>query len=44
MKILFVIDTLYSTNNGTSISALRYADELRRHVSYTSSAHFNKIH
>lgn len=30
MKILFVIDTLYSTNNGTSISALRYADELRR--------------
>ena len=30
MKILFVIDTLYSTNNGTSISALRYADELQR--------------
>ena len=28
MRILFVIDTLYSTNNGTSISALRYADEL----------------
>lgn len=30
MKILFVIDTLYSSNNGTSISAQRYATELRK--------------
>lgn len=29
MKILFVIDTLYTTNNGTSISAQRYISELR---------------
>lgn len=31
MKILFVIDTLYTANNGTSISARRYASELRQH-------------
>lgn len=30
MKILFVIDSLYTSNNGTSISAQRYAGELRR--------------
>lgn len=30
MKILFVIDTYYTSNNGTSISAQRYAAELRR--------------
>lgn len=30
MKILFVIDTFYTSNNGTSISAQRYAAELRR--------------
>ena len=30
MKILFVIDTLYTSNNGTSISAQRYATELRK--------------
>ncbi len=30
MKILFVIDSFYTTNNGTSISAQRYAAELRR--------------
>lgn len=30
MKILFVIDTLYTSNNGTSISAQRYAAELRK--------------
>lgn len=30
MKILFVIDTLYTSNNGTSISAQRYASELRK--------------
>lgn len=30
MNILFVIDTLYTSNNGTSISAQRYAMELRR--------------
>ena len=29
MKILFVIDTYETNNNGTSISAQRYADELR---------------
>ena len=29
-KILFVIDSFYTTNNGTSISAQRYAGELRR--------------
>lgn len=29
MKILFVIDSLYTTNNGTSVSAQRYASELR---------------
>lgn len=29
MKILFVIDSLYTSNNGTSISAQRYASELR---------------
>ena len=31
MKILFVIDTFYTSNNGTSISAQRYAAELRKH-------------
>lgn len=31
MKVLFVIDTYYTSNNGTSISAQRYAAELRRH-------------
>lgn len=30
MRILFVIDTLYTSNNGTSISAQRYAAELRK--------------
>ena len=30
MKILFVIDTFYTSNNGTSISAQRYAAELRK--------------
>ena len=30
MKILFVIDTFYTNNNGTSISAQRYASELRK--------------
>ena len=30
MKILFVIDILDTNNNGTSISAQRFADELRR--------------
>ena len=30
MKILFVIDTYDTNNNGTSISAQRFADELRR--------------
>ena len=30
MKILFVIDSFYTTNNGTSISAQRFAGELRR--------------
>ena len=30
MKILFVIDTLDTNNNGTSISAQRFASELRR--------------
>lgn len=30
MKILFVIDTFYTSNNGTSISAQRFAGELRR--------------
>ena len=30
MKILFVIDTFYTSNNGTSISAQRYATELRK--------------
>ncbi len=30
MNILFVIDSFYTTNNGTSISAQRYAGELRR--------------
>ena len=30
MKILFVIDSFYTTNNGTSISAQRYAGELRK--------------
>jgi glycosyltransferase involved in cell wall biosynthesis len=30
MKILFVIDSFYTTNNGTSISAQHYAGELRR--------------
>lgn len=30
MKILFVIDTYDTSNNGTSISAQRYADQLRR--------------
>ena len=30
MKILFVIDTLYTSNNGTSISAQRFAVELRK--------------
>jgi len=29
MKILFVIDTYQTNNNGTSISAQRYADQLR---------------
>jgi len=29
-KILFVIDSLYTSNNGTSVSAQRYAAELRR--------------
>ena len=29
MKILFVIDTFYTSNNGTSISAQRYCTELR---------------
>ena len=29
MKILFVIDTFYTNNNGTSISAQRFASELR---------------
>ena len=29
-KILFIIDSFYTTNNGTSISAQRYAAELRR--------------
>ena len=31
MKILFVIDTFDTSNNGTSISAQRFASELRRH-------------
>ena len=30
MKILFVIDTYHTNNNGTSISAQRYAAELRK--------------
>jgi len=30
MNILFVIDDFFTTNNGTSISAQRFADELRR--------------
>ena len=30
MKILFVIDTYDTSNNGTSISARRYAEELRK--------------
>lgn len=30
MKVLFVMDNFYTTNNGTSISAQRYAAELRR--------------
>jgi glycosyltransferase involved in cell wall biosynthesis len=30
MKILFVIDSFYTTNNGTSISAQRFSVELRR--------------
>jgi glycosyltransferase involved in cell wall biosynthesis len=30
MKILFVIDTFYTSNNGTSISAQRYCSELRK--------------
>lgn len=30
MKILFVIDTYYTNNNGTSISAQRFATELRK--------------
>ena len=30
MKILFVIDTYFTNNNGTSISAQRYAAELRK--------------
>jgi len=30
MNILFVIDTFYTSNNGTSISAQRYAAELRK--------------
>ena len=31
MRILFVIDTFYTSNNGTSISAQRYASVLRKH-------------
>ena len=31
MKILFVIDTFDTSNNGTSISAQRFAGELRKH-------------
>ena len=30
MKILFVIDAYFTHNNGTSISAQRFADELRK--------------
>ena len=30
MKILFVIDSFYTTNNGTSISAQRFTGELRK--------------
>ena len=30
MRILFVMDNFYTSNNGTSISAQRYAGELRR--------------
>ena len=30
MRILFVIDTYDTNNNGTSISAQRFAEELRR--------------
>ena len=30
MRILFVIDSFYTTNNGTSISAQRFAGELRK--------------
>ena len=30
MKILFVIDAYFTNNNGTSISAQRFADELRK--------------
>jgi glycosyltransferase involved in cell wall biosynthesis len=30
MRVLFVIDSFYTTNNGTSISAQRFAGELRR--------------
>ena len=30
MKILFAIDTYFTTNNGTSISAQRFAEELRK--------------
>ena len=30
MRILFVMDNFYTSNNGTSISAQRYASELRR--------------
>lgn len=30
MNILFVIDSFYTTNNGTSISAQRFAGELRK--------------
>lgn len=31
MKILIAIDTYETNNNGTSISAQRYADVLRQH-------------
>ena len=31
MKILIAIDTYQTNNNGTSISAQRYADMLRQH-------------
>ena len=43
MKILLVVDQFDSDNNGTTISARRFAEELKRHGNEVKTASIGKM-